>query len=298
MRKLHHVRFNMPREAGERVREALAVIHCDQWWRPPPNERGLPSFLGSFESGDVRVSQLLSFIRSEGLRVTEAITYKYSDDELRKFPLLELSVDRDPIATDSDFGTTYDMSNACSQCGTGAVQTSPLMLPLQGLPRKAKLTLGTRFEILVGPILHQALVASQVTGLELRQALFYRNREPLPWWQFISTYEMPRMSKASKNLTRIVRPGWGCTTCNRDMHVSTGIEPLDLVYDAAGVDIGLVPDVVHTWECWGRSVLKDDPVRQLVRGFATPWILVKPKVFDILRPFKLGDLDFSPVRLA
>ena len=298
MKQLHYVSFNIPREDGVRIRRELAAIGCELWLKPPVNERGLFSFRNQFDSEDLRIGKVQRLAKNEGLQTFEGITHEYTDEELRGFPLLSISVDRDPIPTNPEYRTTYDLSNACPRCGTAAVQTSPLMLPRKGLPRECELTLGTRFSILVGPNLRASLLDAKVTGLELRQALFFRNNEPLPWWQIISAYEMPMMSKLSKNLTRDTRPGWGCPTCRRDMHTRTGIEPLDLIYDGAAVDPKAIPDVVHSWECWGRSVLNYDVERQLVRGFACPWVLVKPKVFDVFREFKLEDVSFDPVRIV
>lgn len=51
----------------------------------------------------------------------------FSDDELQSFPLLRLGVDAAPRGDGGSAGG-FDMSIACATCGTGAVQTEPLVL--------------------------------------------------------------------------------------------------------------------------------------------------------------------------
>jgi hypothetical protein len=299
MKKKQYVSFNIPSEGAQRVREALASINCERWWRPPPNERGLSSFANTFDSDDPRLGLVKALATREGLRIFDRVEISYSDTELRSFPLLGVGVDRKPIESGRpEFGTTYDVTRACSCCGTGAIQTSPLMLALSDLPKNGLLCSTCRGQILAATKLATALSQESVTGLELRQACFYRNNEPLPWWQLITTYTMPKISKASKNLGRDTNPGWGCPACERDMYVRTNTAPLDLVYDRREVDPNAIPDVVQTWECFGRSILNDDPKRNLQRGFAQPQILVKPKVLDIMRTLSAKEAGFSPVQFV
>jgi hypothetical protein len=55
-----------------------------------------------------------------------------------------------------------------------------------------------------------------------------------------------------------------------------------------------LPDIVATWECFGRSVPRDDPARELRRGYAQPLILVSPKVYQLLTKLKIRDAAFQP----
>lgn len=227
------------------------------------------------------------------------IEHEYTDDELRSFPLLDLGVDREPIVgANCEYGTEYETTDACPHCGTGAVQVSSLMISLKGLPKKGLICHTAKGHILLGQQLADAVLAERITGVELRQAQLHGNREPLPWWQIISTYEMPKVSKASKNLGREPLHGRSCSYCQRDMHCRMNNEPMDWVFDRHAVDPEGLPDIVHTWECFGRSFLQDDPVRDEVRGFAQPAILVKPKVLDIFRKLKIKHAVFSPVRFV
>jgi hypothetical protein len=238
-------------------------------------------------------------LNSDGLTWGIArIEHLYTDDELRASPLLKFSVDRKEIPCPGPrYGTTYDMSQACPSCGTGAVQVSPHYIPAKSLPSSGLLCSTTRGEKFVAAPLMETLEAAHVTGLELRQVLSHRDRTPLQWWQIIATFEMPKVSKASINLGRDTSRGWGCSICERDMHVCTKLGEIDLVYDLRVIDLAALPDMVHTWECFGRSVLHDDPARHLVRGFAYPLTLVKPRIFDIFRGLKVKYARFAPVRI-
>ncbi len=96
-----------------------------------------------------------------------------------------------------------------------------------------------------------------------------------------------------------VCPGCGgpLQRCQRDMHAAKGSRPLDIVYERKLVDPEQLPDAVQTWECFGRSVLHDDPIRHLIRTVAQPLILVKPKVLDVFRENKVRHVHFEPVRI-
>lgn len=299
MNKRFFIQFNEGRKQYAQVRRLLESAAITQGLAEKEDVLcGL--FQYTFDENDVRLERLRGILIQNEIRWYERIEHVYTDSELRSFPLLALGVDRDPIGLHRSpwYGTTYDLANACPQCGTGAVQTSPLMLPLKGLPKRGVICLGTCFEVLVGPALRQALAGANVTGVELRQTLSYRNAQPLQWWQMIQQYTLPEVSRKSKNFGREPLPGHSCSFCQRDMHCTLNNEPLDWVYDHQDVDINTLPDVVQTWECFGRSVIRDDPEQDLVSGFAQPAILVKPKVFDIFRKLKVKHADFAPVRIV
>jgi len=71
-----------------------------------------------------------------------------------------------------------------------------------------------------------------------------------------------------------------------------------MVYSRKVVDVAALPDVVHTWECFGASVSHDDPEYDTSCGPAQPLILVKVKVFDVFRRLKVKYAEFSPVRFV
>lgn len=299
MKRLCYVSFNIPREKGAAVYRVLAEMGCADGWHEAPTPNGLPSFQQTFDIEDPRFLALIRMLREEDLTWFERHEHVYTEYELKSALFLRLGVARKSIdGGGPELGTEYDLSNACPQCGTGALQTSALMLPLAELPKTGLVCETHRGHFLVAERLADSLRTGGVSGLELRQVHFYRNDEPLPWWQVISTHTMPRMSPQTKGIVRDTDSGWACPVCERDMYCGTPENPTEIAYNGQRVDPDSLPDVVQTWECFGRSVLHDDPERHLQRGFALPQILVKPKVMHILRALKVKHVRFQPVHFV
>ena len=298
MKKRFFVMFSVSRALGVRFTQYMKEIGLIEFWEEPHNERALPHMYHTLDAEDDRLAKLREILTREGIQWTEREEHVYTDAELREFPLLELSVDRKPLVGGGpEYGTQYDMSTSCPQCGTGATQISPLMLPLEGFPKKGMICQTGRGHILVGSRLAEVLAAQQLTGLELRQAIFYRNDEPLGWWQIIAPHVLGRMTLREGGLGRDESPGWGCMSCRRDMFGGVLDDGFSPNFTRAAADVYSIPEVISTWECFGRSVLKDDPARSLIRGFAQPLIMVKPKVFDIIRGLKVKQASFTPIRI-
>ena len=299
MRKTCYVRFSVPREQRDRIYSLLSRMECLDGWHEsdPILPRSQPGLFHTFDETDPRLTALLDLLREEGIEWIENWDAEYSEDELLHSDFLTLLVGGRPIESGGpEFGTVYADSKGCARCGTGAVQMSPLMIAMAGLPKRGHICETCRGQVLVSEKLADAMRADGVSGVDLRQTLFYRNNEPLPWWQIIPTHTMPRMSRHTKGIVRDIRSGWGCPVCGRDMFANTMKEPTHITYDRHDADPSTLPDVVQTWECSGRSVLRDDPERQLIRGFAQPWILVKPRIMKLLRRLKVRGAVFEPVR--
>ena len=294
MRRQHYISFNIPRDHGDRIRAALAEIECEHWWKPPPNERGLPSFENLFDSEDPRLCAVIELVQREGFKPFERIDHVYTDQERRIFPLLHLMVERGEIHPfGPSHGTTYDLLEGCQRCGCGAVQTSPFYAPRRSFP-KTGLIVQSSTETFVAERLADALQCATLTGLELRQVHSHPDREPLPWWQLMPRITMPRMNTATKGLVRGNPPP--CTLCRRDGHYHTAREPETIVYARKDIDCDVLPDVVQTWECFGKSHIEANDFRR--SRFAEPAILVQPRVFDIIRKLKVKHARFAPVRIV
>jgi hypothetical protein len=270
-------------------------VDCLDVWQEPDNERALPHLAHVFDVDEPRFSALVDLLKHESIEWSERIEHIYTDGELRRFPLLNLTVDRKPLeAGGPEYGTTYDLSASCPRCGSGAKQTSALMLPLAGLPKSGMLCEAAHGEILVAATLANALREAKLSALELRQARFYRNNEPLPWWQMISTYQMPPMSEATEGVIRSERLP-PCPHCQRDGHYNSATRPTQIAYDVCVVDPEALPDVVETWERFGRSNIDQD---FRFSHLGEPLILVSPKVLDVFRRLKIKGARFQPVRFV
>jgi hypothetical protein len=297
MKTRHYINFHVPRPEGDRFRDLMHTIGCLKLWQEPLNERALPHLAYTFDADDPRLSQLLNLLDREGIDWFERIDYLFSDKELRGFPMLVLGGIGAPIdGGNPKQGTLYDLSGGCVACGTGAPQTSPLFAGESGLKKKKVMCATYYGHLLCDLDVADALGVSKFRGLELRQARSYR-KIPMPWWQVLADCVMPKMSSGASYVVRDSSTGWGCPVCQRDMHATRMSVPPIVVYEQSSVSLDELPDFVQTWERFGRSIIRDDPERHLLSGFAQPWILVKQRVFEFFlhRKFR-NKMSFSPVR--
>lgn len=293
-----YLSFNEGRSRYDFVRTLLLKAGCGIDDLAGPEDFLCGLYGHTFDADDPVLASLRKVLSDAGVKWSERVEHIYSVKELKQFPFLRLGVNRKSI--DGGLpreGALYDLSSACPQCGTGAVQVSPLLLVERQLPRKGDLVTTYSGHLLISEHLAQAFREHDVTGVELRQALAKRTQAPLPWWQVLCGYTMPPAGPQTRGLIHDISPGWGCPVCNRDMYAEVFSHPLLLVYSRSQVDPAALPDIVQTWECFGRSVPRDDPARSLIRGYAQPLILIGQKVFAILLDLKVRDTFYTPVKI-
>lgn len=245
-----------------------------------------------FDGSDPRLPYLRAALSFAEIMRTERRELIFSNTELQAAPLLEVYSVRpaDKGSVGPKYGTEYDMSHACPLCGTGAIQTSPLYLNPSEIPRKGAIFQTYDHEKLVSLEVANALKSAGVTGLELRPAKSYKAPVELPWVQLLAHEQLPPMSPASKGILR-ENP---CPLCGRDGYFGSAHEPMEIEYNADQVAIDSLPDVVHTYEYFGKSRLE---VPFTNSYFARPLLLVKPKVFKVLRQQKVRGVEFVPVSI-
>jgi len=318
MKKIAIIHVSIPPDMRKHWKCVIPRFTKKAKWFEPFNEKGQTAIYCEVDMQNPKYDAFLALLEEHGLMypnngedpdyekmfqaVLESegvswsvirIEHRYTDKELRGFPLLSLSVDRAEIDPwGPNYGTTYDLSQGCTACGTGAVQTSPFFAPRSSLP-KTGLVCDSGTEKLVATPLAAALRAAHVTGLELRQVQSSRDHNPLPWWQIILEYTMPKMSPATRGVIRGDPPP--CPHCQRDGHYETLREPQEIVYDRNDVVPDNIPDVVQSWEHFGQSWIDKEDFRR--SRFAEPLVLVKPRVFDIFRRLKVRGARFDPVRI-
>jgi hypothetical protein len=140
--------------------------------RPDLASRGrdFASFYTAWYAGEsAELDALRSELREAGIDWSERREHLYTDRELAAFPFLRLRITRAEQGMGGpEYGTTFDLSAGCTECGSGAVQTSELVLKPSELPTRAHIleTLGGEF--LASPKIAEALAAARVSGLELR----------------------------------------------------------------------------------------------------------------------------------
>jgi hypothetical protein len=239
---------------------------------------------------DPQLQHLRAALSDMGIKWSERRELIFTDAELEAYPLLWLSVGTAPRGYGGPtYGTEYDLSQACPQCGTGAIQITPLRLNRTEIPRRGAIFQTLDREKLVSPKLAQLLNHAEFRGLKLRRAQSHSGGKDLPWVQLISDVELPPMSASSKG---ILREG-PCPHCWRDGYFHSQ-QPIELEYSSRQVDVNALPDIVHTYEHFGNSVLRE-PFKN--SHFAQPLLLIKPRVFRFFRQQKVRELEFVPVKI-
>jgi hypothetical protein len=215
----------------------------------------------------------------------------YSPAEIRSAPLLRLIVRRPEMGLGGpSYGTRFDLSVACRVCGTGAVQTSPLIVAASEIAQTGDIAQTLDGEILVSLSLADALGRERLSGIELRPVVAHRTGREVPWRQLVAKATMPPLAAETVGVVR-ERP---CPTCGRDGFFGTVTRPEELVYSLRDMAGTADLDVVATWERFGNSVLRD-PIES--SHFASPLILAKPRVYDILAAAGTKGVGFTPVRV-
>jgi hypothetical protein len=283
----------MPHQEHDRWRALTERIGCPpEGWKEPITTfplKGLPHYEFQFDGDDARLSRLLELLRREGKSFLERWDEEYTDDELRAAPLLKLGATTREIDLGRRRPEEFDFSRGCPRCGTGALQAGSLHIKAGSLPRRAPICQSLDRYTFVTEPLHEALAGAGLRGLELRQARSMRG-EPLAWWQLMSNYEMPPMKEEVARKLRGADKD-GCHFCKRDNNFGGGFRPVTYVYPRAAVRQEELPDVTHTFECFGISGFKGNGY--LAHGN----LLVSPKVFDIFRRLKVRRVAFEPVRI-
>jgi len=304
MRRQVYVNFHVPRSDGSRVRRLVQQIGCAEWWEEPHNDKALPHLAHRFDGDDPRLAALLDMLRRESIDWLQIVSAAYSEQELRSAPLLRLLVRRDVLEGGGcEHGTVFDLSTGCPACGTGAVQTSALMVTVGDARDSPPVAEARNGIVVVNHRVAVALRAAQASGIELRQTRIASTGEMASLWQIIPQYTMPKMSPTTQGIV------WGthmpvrdrlctCNVCCRESHYDSGKEPSQIVYDPRDVSVDELPDIVETWECFGQSWPARSPSMGQWGIPAHGLLLVKPHVRDVFRRLRVRAADFQPVQIS
>ena len=285
-----HLSFNTEQRPWSFITKLFSDTGCQAMAPAGPNFLNFYSV--DLDESDPRLQRFQEALSNSRIEWLQRRDHIFTAVELEAAPLLclmVLSVERGPIG--AEYGTEFDLSGACPQCGTGAVQTSPLYLKPYETPKRRAIFQTYDHTKVVSTELAQALTEARVTGLELRRARSYRTLADLPWFQLIAETELPPMSPSSEGILR-ENP---CPTCGRDGYFGNLWEPAEIEYLSSQVALDTLPDVAHTYECFGNSMLRVPFTRSI---FARPLLLVKPKVLRVFREQKVRKVKFIPVRIV
>jgi hypothetical protein len=95
------------------------------------------------------------------------LSWRYSSREKASAELFCLEILGRFEPTGEQCNTSYDLSEACTYCGDGRKQMSPLVLDLRKIPRSRDITSSYGAEWVVSQRLAELLMAHRMTGFEL-----------------------------------------------------------------------------------------------------------------------------------
>ena len=235
----------------------------------------------TLDEKDPRVHKVLGLLADFGAEPWITRSDVYTEDELQSAPLLVFSRTGPSASAGPEYGTTYDTSQACPKCGTGIRQTSDLIIDREDLKEIAKFRVAgtTDGDRLVHDVDVERLLAAGVTG-----ALFWPvyakskagDLEELRHQQVFTEHVMPPMSpKSFLDRTN------ACPDCGRGWCTHVRNEPVRFVYRRE--DLANIQDFNVTLEWFGEPPYYFEPLGRMIQGPGHPWVLVTPKVMNLLR---------------
>jgi len=235
----------------------------------------------TLDDNDPRIPTVLNLLAAHGEESWCERRDIYTEDELQAARLLHMGTWWNASAWGGpEFGTTYDRSQACSSCGTGARQTSPLMIGDDDMRTvdKHRVACSHLNDLLVRDTDVERFIAAKVTGALFWPAYFKSkngNVTELRWQQAVIEHVLPPMAANSS----LERKGV-CATCHRGGFANVMNQPTRWVYRPE--DLANIEDFNLTWESFGDlRKTSDGGIRGLRWG--DPLVLVTPKVMNLLR---------------
>lgn len=290
MKDTFHILFNFKSERWSEAQQFFNAIGRPDLAEGPKQIFGYTFDLDSQSQLETFQQQAAQFEFTDSY--TTRRDRRYTAKDLSAAPLLWVAVTLEPTGDGgSTYGTQFDLSQACSVCGSGARQASPLILKTGDLPAKAKVAVTNDSEILFQETVVQELLDSGFPQDVLNAVQASKENTPLPWRQLHPLADLPPMSPETRGIVRED----GCPNCGRDGYFSDGEHPIVIQYDINDLDLNGLPPVVATWERFGNSQLRF-PIEE--SHFAPPLIIVKQKIYQILRSLRLRGLDFTPIELT
>ena len=228
----------------------------------------------TLDENDPRVAKVFALLDEYGEQPWVTRRDIYTEDELQSAPLLVMSSSEadSPLAC-----AMYDDSKACPKCGTGVRQTSPLDMFRTDLKRleKFRIVATHKNDILVHDVDVERLLAAGITGA-LFWPVYDDNKaghvEQLRRQQAFIEHVMPPMSPTSLLDRKRV-----CPDCQRGWYTDVMNYPTRFVYRRE--DLANIQDFNVTWEWFGEPPSDSE----MGGGPKHPWVLVTPKVMNLLR---------------
>jgi len=237
---------------------------------------------------DERVAKVFALLKHYGIKV-DSFTYdEYSEEDLQNARLLWMSPDANiDVFAGFQYGTEYDLTNACPNCKTGAKQTSALYVHNDEIVtiRKHRAVQTYSDEILVDGGMRKKLVDAGISGISFGDV---RARHKNKKWsevardQILIEHTMPPM----RGELTAKDEEYLCKVCRRGGRMSKPPKPY------REEDLVGMQDFNLTWEWFKIFGPKDD--RHSERR-SNPDVLVTPRVMNIFREAGVKTFDWRPV---
>ena len=234
----------------------------------------------TLDEGDERVAKVRALLAQYGEKEFSNRRDVYTEEELQTAPLLQLIGTHDNlVGTGPHYGTTYDWSNACKQCGVGVRQTSPLVIDAddERLIAKWRVSIPMHGELLVHDVDGEKFVNAKFTGFNLWPIYSLRKdgtKVELRHEQVFVENVLPPMAPASSLDRKDV-----CPVCQRGRFHFVFEQPERIVYRQE--DLKNIQDFNVTWECFGNPAKTPEEVFK--GNWSDPLLLVTPKVMNFFR---------------
>lgn len=196
-------------------------------------------------------------------------------------------------------GSEYTLTNACSECGTGAKYIGNFKFKSDSKNKNFYVTLDGDY--IISDEIYNALLQADCK-IEFAETETKRG-EKLPYWHMTSEVEFPSVD-FSPSLR--VEPLWQCPVCKKNGWIGsnlrengkTHILPFLFSYKEVSQQLLNKSDVFVTWECFGKSSIKVEGIFGI--GFARPILIVSEKVKNVLTSyskfFEFEKIDILSIR--
>jgi len=178
-------------------------------------------------------------------------------------------------------GGRYDLSHACSVCGSGALRIDPIKLPIVSLKDMIAITL--KHEVVVPARLRDEV--KTLAPLCSRTILDSKSSQAASFLELIPEITLPSFSQKTTGYITERQ----CPACKRDGHFNIPHVPLKLSYKIIPGDF----DVAATYERFGLSRLRPDFKES---NFAVPLYVVSDRVRAIFSAEP--GVEFEPVSIG
>jgi hypothetical protein len=240
---------------------------------------------------DERVPKVLALLQQYGVEVKSFLYDEYSEEDLQTARLLWMGPDANVHAhAGHSLGTKYDLTKACPNCHTGAVQTSPLYVNDRALKsiRSHRALMASNGDIILDGGMRKKLVDAGITGISFGDV---RVRHENNKWsevardQILIEHIMPPM----RGPLTADDENYMCKVCRRGGRMSSPEVPY------REEDLVGMQDFNLTWEWFGEF---GPPDHLRLERRSSPCTLVTPKVMNIFNKAGVKAFDWTPVNVA